>query len=83
MKGKYQHFNVDYRVRSFARVDNLESGNSFAVLCYGYIHGSPEDQINMSGGDQLARKLERRGVDTEKWRCNVFKTSAIKNDFKG
>ena len=33
-----KHLDVDYRVRTVARIDNMETGRSFDVLCYGVTH---------------------------------------------
>jgi hypothetical protein len=82
MKGKHQNFNVDYRERSIARIDNLETGHSFAVLCYGFSHSNlctvgGED----GGGQQLERKLAIRGINTDKWRGNIFNTAAVKDNY--
>jgi hypothetical protein len=82
---------IDYKVRSGATIRDMDTGISFDLICYGMSHSelcavdcgpgpgpAPADYVDMTGGQRLRRALERRGIDTDRWRANIFETWAIK-----
>lgn len=82
---------VNYTVASVATVRHIDyPERCFDVVCYGLSHSElcsvdagpapgpvPEDYVDMGGGARLRRALERRGIDTEVWRGNLFETSKL------
>lgn len=75
---------INFTRRSVARIRDVQGNGSFEVLCYGWGHSelasiSEDDTI---GGAGLLNRLARRGIDTDRWRANLFETGELKDQFR-
>jgi hypothetical protein len=81
---------IDYSIRSVAGVRDAqdpEGGVAFQVLCYGMPYSTltsvdmSAGELNMSGGSQVRRRLDARGIDTNRFFCDVFTTAPVNDRF--
>lgn len=83
-KRRPEYFN--FATRSVALVRDRDFQAKFEVICYGLPWkelASVQDSAgeNMSGGAQLRRRLEARGIDTEEFQVNIFDTAPLLEDY--
>jgi len=74
---------LDFRTRSVALIRDENFEPRFEVVCYGMSHRQLATVAEEDGGGaQLERRLRARGIDTDRFRANLFETSTIRDEFR-
>ena len=77
---KKARYDINFRVRSAVLIRDMDMTPQFEVLCYGWTH-SDLATVDLggdgSGGTQVARRLEARGIDMDRLTMTVFDTRAL------